>query len=38
MFISKYKAILNKKSNAASKISNIEPVELIAKLLKLVMI
>lgn len=38
MFISRYKAILNKKSNAASKISNIKPVEVIAKLLKLVII
>lgn len=36
--ISKYEAILNKKSDAASKISDIEPVESIAELLELVII
>ena len=33
-----YKAILNKKSNAASKISNIKSVELMAELLEVIII
>lgn len=36
--ISQYEAILNKKSNATSNISNIEPVEFMAVLLELIMI
>lgn len=36
--ISKYKAILNRKSESTSKISSLEPVEQMAELLKLVMI
>lgn len=36
--ITRYEVILNRKSDAARKISNIEPVESIAKLLELVMI
>ncbi len=36
--ISRYEAILNRKSNAASKISDMEPVESIAELLEIVMI
>ena len=36
--ITRYEAILNRKSNAASKISDMKPVELIAKLPELVMI
>lgn len=36
--INRYEMILNRKSNAASKISNIELVELTAELLEIVMI
>lgn len=36
--ISWYEAILNRKSNAASKISNMKRIELIAKLLELIII
>lgn len=36
--ISRYIVILNRKSDATSKISNMEPVESIAELLKLVII
>lgn len=35
---SRYEAIPNRKSNAASKISDIEPVELMVELLELVII
>lgn len=36
--ISRYKTILNRKSDATSKISDIEPIESIAKLLEIVII
>ena len=36
--IIRYEAILNKKSNTVSKIRDIEPVELMAELLELLMI
>ncbi len=36
--ISRYEAILNRKSNASSKISDIEPVELIVALLEMIII
>ncbi len=36
--ISRYEVILNRKSNATNKINDMEPIELIAKLLEMVMI